>query len=485
MVKTAKGPHRLKFAYDRSARSVDQNGYMMVKDCPISKAQVRDYYGHEIPGHDEFGLDPSRVYGVLCPAEELAKAAPTFALIPLQLHHQVDSAEEPQVDKRVGTTGENVFFDPDKGYLRATLQVTHKMGIDAIETGEAAEISAAYSYVPVKSSGTFNGKPYQFVMTDIKGNHVALVEVGRAGPDVRVLDAAPGRLPTRKKETNMDNTKPIAKRGTRGAQKRKPAARPAMDRKTIKAMLSKVVSDETINEAVEAAATELEAGAEPLPAAQAMAAVVETALEAVLEEIADPDPDNSPAVDDAELDEILAGLPEGTEEIRAAIMEYVARLRESMQPAGQDETPEEETEEERRRREAAQDAARRSKARPALDAATIQRRAEETVMSRMKASCEAADLVAPILGEKPSPFEHDAASIFKMALDKVGVSCDGIPSAAYKGMVLAYTAAWDNAPRIRSGHPLDGAFNNNTAKDSEPKVLTGAFACLGKIRKGA
>jgi hypothetical protein len=43
--------------------------------------------------------------------------------------------------------------------------------------------------------GTYKGQPYDGRMTDIVGNHIALVEEGRAGADVHVNDAA---LPTMK-----------------------------------------------------------------------------------------------------------------------------------------------------------------------------------------------------------------------------------------------------------------------------------------------
>lgn len=38
--------------------------------------------------------------------------------------------------------------------------------------------------------GTYEGQPYDGRMTNIRGNHVALVEKGRAGPDVLVYDTA-------------------------------------------------------------------------------------------------------------------------------------------------------------------------------------------------------------------------------------------------------------------------------------------------------
>ena len=46
-------------------------------------------------------------------------------------------------------------------------------------------------FKPVIESGEFDGTPYEIVMKNIRGNHVALVREGRAGPDVVVADAKP------------------------------------------------------------------------------------------------------------------------------------------------------------------------------------------------------------------------------------------------------------------------------------------------------
>jgi hypothetical protein len=62
--------------------------------------------------------------------------------------------------------------------------------IDGIESGEQRELSAAYRYEPDMTPGTYQGVRYDGVMRDIEGNHVALVESGRAGSDVIVGDQA-------------------------------------------------------------------------------------------------------------------------------------------------------------------------------------------------------------------------------------------------------------------------------------------------------
>ena len=180
-------------ALDRnSVRSVDENGYLHVKSSHISKATVNPYYGKEIPGWREEGLDPDKIYYGLRDPEELKKSVPTWAGLPLHIEHHIDSAEDPQKLTRVGTVGtEIVWNDP---YLDAPLTIWDQHAIDGIEDDSFRELSCAYRYEPDFSPGTWNGRHYDFVMRNIRGNHVALVEEGRAGSDVLVADAKPDTM---------------------------------------------------------------------------------------------------------------------------------------------------------------------------------------------------------------------------------------------------------------------------------------------------
>lgn len=171
-----------------SQRRKDENGFMHVDSSHITKEQVVKYYGREIPGWQELKLDPERLYNVYRPADEIEKAAPTFDGLPLLLQHHLESADEPQKEFRVGSISRPVWAAP---YLDCDLHITDGAAIDAIEHGDFKEISAAYLYDPVLERGTFDGDDYEIVMRNLRGNHVALVEKGRAGADVVVADSAP------------------------------------------------------------------------------------------------------------------------------------------------------------------------------------------------------------------------------------------------------------------------------------------------------
>ena len=170
-----------------TARRIDANGYLHVAGNRITKAAVNPYYGREVPGWQEAGLDPETLYHGLRAPDELRKAVSTFAGVPLQLEHHPDSAGAPQKLARVGSIGTDVTWaDP---YVVASLCVWDAAAIEAIESGRMKELSCAYRYVPDFTPGTYAGQRYDFVMRAIKGNHVALVEEGRAGPDVVVADS--------------------------------------------------------------------------------------------------------------------------------------------------------------------------------------------------------------------------------------------------------------------------------------------------------
>lgn len=180
-------------AFDKaSARSFDENGHLIVDSTVITKAAVNPYYGKEIPNYEALGLDPEKVYNMLRDPDELKKGMHTLGEKQLLLKHIFVSAEEPQKESIAGTIGSNLEMIGDD--VKGSLTVWDKEAINLIESGKLAELSASYFYDPVMKSGTFKGVPYDGIMTNIRGNHVALVERGRIGRDALVADALPIEL---------------------------------------------------------------------------------------------------------------------------------------------------------------------------------------------------------------------------------------------------------------------------------------------------
>lgn len=183
-----------RLAFDRaSVRTFDGNGRLQVKVSNISKANVCPYFGREIPGAEKLGLDPEKIYRLWRHPDELKKAVATFNNIPLLSIHTPDFPGDPPREYRVGVTHSNADFDGT--YLTNGLSVWDNSAIAGIETEEQEELSSSYQYVADMTPGTTpNGEVYDGIMRDIIGNHVALVETGRAGSDVLVADSLPPEL---------------------------------------------------------------------------------------------------------------------------------------------------------------------------------------------------------------------------------------------------------------------------------------------------
>lgn len=179
-------------AFDRkSLRTFDANGFLHVAMSPISKEAVNEYYGAEIPGWQEAGLDAQRIYKGYRPGEELRKAVATFNGLNILSEHVKDDAEDPPKEFIIGSMGTDANFSAP--YLRNSLIIKDAEAIELLnpadpEKAPKREISASYRYDPVFKAGAFNNERYDFIMTNIRGNHIALVEEGRAGSDVVVSD---------------------------------------------------------------------------------------------------------------------------------------------------------------------------------------------------------------------------------------------------------------------------------------------------------
>ena len=172
-----------------TARQSDINGYVTIKDNPISKAGVFDYSGAQI---GVTGPDAARVFKVYRPESELSdpECIESFKLLPFVDGHAMLGAEQdglmPPEQKGVGgMIGETVYFDAP--YLRANLRIVSESLKNAIASGKI-ELSPGYRCVYEMASGIYNGQHYDAIQRRIRGNHLALVPDGRSGPDVSVLD---------------------------------------------------------------------------------------------------------------------------------------------------------------------------------------------------------------------------------------------------------------------------------------------------------
>lgn len=198
------------FRESLSKRHKDNNRFLRVEISPFTKEQVAPYHGEEIPGYERLGLDPQKTYYVYRPASELSKPETIASInsIPIQLEHHIENPDDPATDTRIGTTGEKAKWEAP--YLYNSLTFWESRAISLIESGTMRELSLGYAFDPVKKSGVFKGQKYDLVMRNIRANHLALVEQGRAGHDVCVMDSLPKDMPPQEEKKTMENAEAIA-----------------------------------------------------------------------------------------------------------------------------------------------------------------------------------------------------------------------------------------------------------------------------------
>lgn len=172
-----------------TARVPDVNGWYEIQNNPLSRVGVFPYLGESIKAPD-----PQKVYQVYRPEAELASpdCINSFKLVPWIDDHTMLGSEEsgltPAERKGIqGVIGEQVYYSD--GVLYGNIKVFSESMENLIAIGKK-ELSCGYWCAYDFTPGVYNGQPYDAVQRRIRGNHLALVDEGRMGPEVAVLDCA-------------------------------------------------------------------------------------------------------------------------------------------------------------------------------------------------------------------------------------------------------------------------------------------------------
>lgn len=169
-----------KITLDRSKVIRLDNGMMRV---PARLSRV---------GIQEYRRPNGQVERAYRPADEVQKSAPMFDAVtlvddhPLENGSVVDASNAKKLS--VGVVLNPVFRD---GFVEAELLISDATAVAKVEAGKV-ELSAGYFIDRDETPGiTADGQRYDFVHRNIRPNHVAIVDEGRAGHDVRIqLDSA-------------------------------------------------------------------------------------------------------------------------------------------------------------------------------------------------------------------------------------------------------------------------------------------------------
>lgn len=126
----------------------------------------------------------------LRPPEEVMHpdALASFALVPVTNEHPPEALTADNAKQyAVGSVSESVA--PEGDLVRGALMFTDSVAIEDLFAGKA-ELSCGYTADVVREPGIWRGQPYDAKQTNIRGNHVALVDAGRAGPTCSIrMDA--------------------------------------------------------------------------------------------------------------------------------------------------------------------------------------------------------------------------------------------------------------------------------------------------------
>jgi hypothetical protein len=110
----------------------------------------------------------------------------SFQLKTVTDDHPADFVSTKNVkDVQIGTIGTDVRRDGE--YTRSSIVITDAKAIRSIQDGKI-ELSCGYEADVIQDSGTTDsGVPFSARQTNIRGNHLALVSRGRAGPSCALL----------------------------------------------------------------------------------------------------------------------------------------------------------------------------------------------------------------------------------------------------------------------------------------------------------
>ncbi len=169
----------------------DSSKFFEIKDNPITKVGVFPYSGAQISSN----LDPDKIYNVYRSAEELSnpETIKSFEVLPLIDEHAMLGAKDdgltPAEKKGIhGVVGNHVRFDSNSGYLLGNIKIFSDSLSKKIDVDGKKELSAGYYCDFIDEPGVYDGQSYDFVQKNMRGNHIALVNEGRSGPDVAVRD---------------------------------------------------------------------------------------------------------------------------------------------------------------------------------------------------------------------------------------------------------------------------------------------------------
>ena len=175
----------------KSKRILTDEGYMQVP-ARIGRTGVQEFRAGEIGLTDR---DPMDIVRVFRPAEEVFndESMRSFENKAVTNDHPPKGVKVTNHSKYAKGSSIGDVKQEKEIYLATVLQITDQRLIDTIKAGKV-EVSNGYSADLDIEDGVdeVSGERYDVVQRNIKGNHIAIVTRGRAGPNVKLSDKDKG-----------------------------------------------------------------------------------------------------------------------------------------------------------------------------------------------------------------------------------------------------------------------------------------------------
>ncbi len=165
-------------------RVKDADGFLHVPGTIAKAGNVQEYRAGEL----ELDGDPNRTVRLYRPREEVAKSAASFARKPLTNNHPPGKWLTPENWEKYAVGDSDSAVEMHGDDMVTELIFRKQSAIDALEAGKVGLSNGYKFHFDDSKKTTPEGAAVDGWMTEITGNHIALVDRGRGGPGCVVAD---------------------------------------------------------------------------------------------------------------------------------------------------------------------------------------------------------------------------------------------------------------------------------------------------------
>ena len=176
----------LKDNFNDFSKHIDEDTGFLHINGVVARTGIQFYSNAELGDFNE----SLKLVNVYRPREEVLKeeSLQSFINAPVTDDHPMEFVTVDNIKELgKGSTASYETYNKDGiDYIKAKLVVTDKELINKVINGKM-ELSAGYSQNLVKEKGEFEGVTYDYKQTNIKINHIALVDSARCGSECKLV----------------------------------------------------------------------------------------------------------------------------------------------------------------------------------------------------------------------------------------------------------------------------------------------------------